>query len=165
MGITNWYSCKTLTRGIVIKMVWLNPSEYEKQKFTVLRLYAPKSEKILLDFEPLKISDKPDSEPLWEEWHCYASPLRIFKQDYELLLRYFSKVYPVKDPINGNVLSFFDVCSDNRIGGEDWLKIICEIEGDIGTVPDNEKAFLLRFVKWLREAMKYTSVIVAEGNL
>ena len=27
-------------------MVWLKPSEYENQEFTVLRLYAPESEKI-----------------------------------------------------------------------------------------------------------------------
>lgn len=156
------HSRKIYTKGTVIKMIWLKPCEYEKQKFTVLRLYAPENEKIFLDFEPLKFSD---GEPLWEDWHCYAMPLRIFKQDYELLLHYFNRVFPVKDPIDGNVQPYFDVCSDNMIGADDWLKIICEIERDMETVPDNEKAFLLRFVKWLREALKYTSVIVAEGNL
>lgn len=143
-------------------MVWLKPSEYEKQEFRVLRLYAPENEKIFLGFEPLKISDR---EPMWEEWHCYAVPLRIFKQDYELLIRYFNRVFPVNDPIDGNVLPFFDVCSDNWIGGEDWLKIICEIEEDLGNVPDNEKTFFWGFINWLREALEHTSVIVAEGNL
>lgn len=143
-------------------MVWLKPSEYENQEFTVLRLYAPKSEKILLDLEPLKISD---SEPMWEDWHCYAAPLRIFKQDYELLLPYFNRVYPVKDPLEGTEEPFFDVCSHNFIGREDWLKMICEIERDTENLPDNEKAFFANLVEWLREALKHTSVIVAEGNL
>lgn len=91
-------------------MVWLKPSEYENQEFTVLRLYAPESEKILLDLEPLKNSH---SEPM-----C-----------------------------------------------EDWLKMICELERDTKNFPDNEKTFYLNLVQWLREALKHTSVIVAEGNL
>lgn len=30
---------------------------------------------------------------------------------------------------------------------------------------DGRQAFFLGFIKWLREALKHTSVIVAEGNL
>lgn len=60
-------------------MIWLKSSEYQKQKYLELRLYAPKNEKIVLDFNPLKISDKPSWNPSWEEWHCYANPLRIYR--------------------------------------------------------------------------------------
>ncbi len=146
-------------------MIWLEPSEYNQQKYKELRLYTPKSENIFLDFNPLRFSDKPDWEPTWEEWHCYPAPLRIFKQDYELLLDYINKVYPTKDAFDGTDLPLFDICSDNWIGKDDWIKIICGIEQDMGNIPDNEKAFFLDFLKWLTEALIYTSIIVVEGNL
>lgn len=59
-------------------MIWLDPDEYLNQKYIELRIYAPKSEVVYLDFNPLKISNKSDWNPLWEEWHCYSSPLRIY---------------------------------------------------------------------------------------
>lgn len=31
--------------------------------------------------------------------------------------------------------------------------------------PKNEKIFLSEFLKWLKEALKYTTIIVVEGNL
>ena len=57
-------------------MSWLNLNSYERQEYVELRLNAPKAEKILLEFNPLKISDTPDWNPAWEEWHCYRNPLR-----------------------------------------------------------------------------------------
>lgn len=144
--------------------IWLNPNEYQKQKYIELRLYAPKSEKILLDFNPLKISDESNWNPMWEEWHCYYTPLRIYKQDYELLLDYFN-IYPTKDAFDGTLEPIFDICSDNWIGKDDWYKIINEIEQDIEKFPDNEKKFFGEFIKWLKEVLKYTSIIVVEGNL
>ena len=56
-------------------MVWLNPDDYKSQEYVELRLNAPKSEKICLEFNPLKMSCDPDWNPMWEEWHCYSSPL------------------------------------------------------------------------------------------
>lgn len=146
-------------------MIWLKPSEYRKQKYIELRLYAPKNERILLNFNPLRISDKPGWNPAWEEWHCYAEPLRIYRQDYELLLGYFNKIYPVKDTFNGNLQTVFDVCFDNWIGKDDWLKIISEIEQDLKNIYGEKKPFFEAFVKWLREALDNTSIIVVDGNL
>lgn len=36
-------------------MVWLNPTDYKKQEYMVLRLNAPLGEHIRLDFNPLKL--------------------------------------------------------------------------------------------------------------
>lgn len=146
-------------------MIWLNPSEYKKQRYKELRLYAPKDEKILLDFNPLRISHKPNWNPTWEEWHCYFAPLRIYKQDYEILIEYFNKIYPIKDAFDGTSESFFDVCFYNWIGKNDWKKIICEIEKDIDDLSNSEKLFFKNFLEWLNEALKYTTIIVVEGNL
>lgn len=146
-------------------MIWLNTSDYRNQKYIELRLYAPKDEKILLDFNPLKISNKPDWNPAWEEWHCYAMPLRIYKQDYELLLDYFSKIYPIKDAFDGTIAPVFDVCFDNWIGKDDWFKVISEVEQDLENVSYDKKSFFIDILEWLKEALNYTSIIVVEGNL
>jgi len=145
-------------------MVWINP-KYERQEYVELRWNAPKGEKILLEFHPLKISDTPDWNPVWEEWHCYRHPLRIYQQDYERFVDYFNKIYPIMDAFNGTVEQAFDVCFDNWIGKSDWVKIIFEIEQDLNCVLDGEKAFLMDFLEWIKEALKHTSIIVVEGNL
>ncbi|MDE5802453.1 MAG: BdrN protein [Lachnospiraceae bacterium] len=146
-------------------MIWLNPNEYRKQKYIELRLYAPQNEKIVLDFNPLKVSGEPDWNPAWEEWHCYAAPLRIYKQDYELLLDYFNKIYPTKDAFDGTMEPAFDVCSYNWIGRDDWFKVISEVEQDLENISDDKKPFFTDFLEWLRKALNYTSIIVVEGNL
>ena len=146
-------------------MIWLHPNDCDGQEYVELRLHAPKDEKIFLEFEPLKISDIPDWNPTWAEWHCYRRPLRVYRQDYELLVDYFNKVYPVKDAFDGTLEPAFDICFGNWIGESDWLKIIFEIEQDLNHVSDEEKAFFTDFLAWLREALKHTSIIVVEGNL
>ena len=138
-------------------MVWLGNYAMRKSKAVELRLYAPQKEKIFLDFLPLKESDEENWNPSWEEWHCYYKRLRIYQQDYNLLLGYFKKIYPTKDA--------FDVCFDNWIGKDDWKIIIDEIQRDIDNHSENEKEFFLKFLEWLNEALEYTNIIVVEGNL
>lgn len=146
-------------------MIWLKPSDYKKQKYKELRLYAPQNEKIVLEFNPLKISDEPNWNPVWEEWHCYAVPLRIYEQDFELLLDYINKIYPTKDAFDGTPEAAFDVCFDNWIDKEDWLKVISAIEQEFKNISEDRKPFYRDFLEWLREALHYTSIIVVEGNL
>ena len=47
----------------------------------------------------------------------------IYKQDYELLLGYFNKIYPVKDAFDGTLEPVFDVCFCNWIGKRDCSRI------------------------------------------
>ena len=119
----------------------------------------------MLDFNPLSLSQEPDWNPMLEEWHCYRTPLRIYRQDYELLIPYFSKIYPTKDAFDGTPESVFDVCFDNWIGARDWKIIIQEIENGMDHHPAEEKRFLTSFLEWLKEALQYTNIIVVEGNL
>ena len=51
-------------------MVWLNSSSAGKQNYLELRLNAPKGERILLDFNPLKTSDVSNWEAKWKDWDC-----------------------------------------------------------------------------------------------
>ena len=78
-------------------MVWLNPTDYKKQEYMVLRLNAPLGEHIRLDFNPLKINDISNSSPSWKNWHCYRKPLRVYSPDFDILVSYFNKVYPIID--------------------------------------------------------------------
>lgn len=142
-------------------MVWVSP---EKQHYYEIRLIAPNDEKIFLDFNPLKNSEVNDSNPLWDDWHSYYEPLRVYKQDYEILLCYIKRIYPINDAFYGTYETDFDVCFDNWIGKSDWLKVIADIENDILDMPDDKKAFFTVFLKWLKTALCYTQIIVVEGN-
>lgn len=145
--------------------MWLSLNDYKRQKYVELRLNAPKAEKIWLEFNPLKMAQDPDWNPAWEEWHRYPSPLRIYRQDYELLLNYFSNIYPIRDAFDGTLEPAFDVCFSNWIGKSDWLRIIDEIERDLNRVHNDQKGFLTDFLVWVKEALNHTSIIVVEGNL
>ena len=120
---------------------------------------------IILDFNPLRPSQEPDWNPKWEEWHCYQTPLRIYRQDYELLIPYFSKIYPTTDAFDGTPEHVFDVCFDNWIGAKDWERILQEIEKGMENHSTEEKEFLISFIEWVKEALQYTEIIVVEGNL
>lgn len=98
------------------------------------------------------------------ELRSYA-PLRIYKQGYELLIDYFNRVYPTKDAFDVTPEPVFDVVYYNWIGKDDWIKIISEIEQDLNIMSDDIKPFFIDFLKWLKEALNYTSIIVVEGNL
>ena len=146
-------------------MVWLNPRDYKNQEYMELRLNSPLYENIRLDFNPLKISDVSGQEPSWKDWHCYRNPLRVYSPDFDILVSYFNKVYPIIDASDNTERDSFDVCFDNWVKEDDWIKIIDHIEADLINYSKVEQDFLKTFVDWIKEALQYTSVIVVEGNL
>lgn len=146
-------------------MVWLNPVDFKKQEYMELRLNAPLGEHIRLDFNPLKITDMSDSSSSWKDWHCYRKPLRVYSPDFDILVSYFNQVYPIIDASDNTKRDRFDVCFDNWIKQDDWIKIIHNIEVDLINFSKEEKEFLNTFIAWIKEALQHTSVIVVEGNL
>ena len=146
-------------------MVWLNQVDYKKQEYIELRLNAPLGEHIRLDFNPLKITDISDSSSSWKDWHCYRQPLRVYSPDFDVLVSYFNKAYPVIDASDNTERDSFDVCFDNWIKQDDWLTIIRDIERDLANLSIEEQKFLNAFIAWIQDALQYTSVIVVEGNL
>ena len=146
-------------------MVWLNPRDYKNQEYMELRLNSPLYENIRLDFNPLKISDVSGQEPSWKDWHCYRNPLRVYSPDFDILVSYFNKVYPIIDASDNTERDSFDVCFDNWIKKDYWIKIIHNIEVDLINSSKDEQEFLNTFITWIKEALQDTSVIVVEGNL
>ena len=130
-------------------MVCLNLTDYKKQEYMELRLNAPLGEHIRLDFN----------------WHCYRKPLRIYSPDFDILVSYFIKAYPIIDASDNTERDSFDVCFDNWIKQDDWIKIIHNIEVDLINFSKEEQEFLNTFIAWIKEALQHTSVIVVEGNL
>lgn len=146
-------------------MEWLNDNEIDRQKSIVLRLYSPEDEPVLLEFRPLRESDKPNWDPMPEDWSCYPELLKIYKQDYtRLLLKYFAVIYPTKDAVDGTPAPEFDVCFDNWIGKDDWNRILDEIEKHLDEHEPKERELMIAFTGWIKEALKYTNVIVVFGN-
>ncbi len=146
-------------------MVWLNPRDYKEQEYMELRLNALLDEHIRLDFNPLKITDISDSSSSWKDWHCYRQPLRVYSPDFDILVSYFNKEYPIIDASDNTERDSFDVCFDNWIKQDDWIKIIHNIEVDLINFSKEEKEFLNTFLAWITDALQHTSVIVVEGNL
>ena len=146
-------------------MVWLNSVDYKNQEYMELRLNAPLYENIRLDFNPLKISDVSSHEPSCKDWHCYRKPLRVYSPDFDILVSYFNKAYPIIDASDNTERDSFDVCFDNWIKQDDWIKIIHNIEVDLINSSKVEQEFLKIFIAWIKEALQHTSVIVVEGNL
>ncbi len=145
---------------------WLSDKLADAQQVIELKLYAEPSEKICLTFNPLKMNTKPDWNPAWEEWHCCREPLRIYLADYERLLKkYFDMAYPTKDAFDGTEEKVFDLCFDNWFGRTDWQIIISGIEADLDMQPEDIKKFYCVFLKWIKNVLENTEIIVVEGNL
>ena len=146
-------------------MVWLKPTDYKKQEYMELRLNAPFGEHIRLDFNPLHINDISNSSLSWKDWHCYRNPLRVYSPDFDILVSYFNQVYPIIDASDNTERDSFDVCFDNWIKQDDWIKIIHNIEVDLINSSKDEQEFLNTFIDWIKNALQHTPVIVVEGNL
>ena len=146
-------------------MVWLKPRDYKKPEYMELRRNAPLGDHIRLDFNPLNINDISNSSSSWNDWHCYRKPLRVYSPDFDMLVSYFNKAYPIIDASDNTERDSFDVCFDNWIKEDDWIKIIRNIEVNLINFSYVEQEFLKTFIAWIKEALQHTSVIVVEGNL
>lgn len=145
-------------------VIWI--ADISNREYKRLSAYAESSEKIVIWLEPLKMSSEPDWNPQWEEWHCYYDPLVIPLSDFKCLLYpYFNKVYPTYDAFDGTLNESFDFCFDNWICKKDWEIIASAVRADLSNFSKPERGFYTTFLEWLDEALKHTSIIVAEGNL
>ena len=143
---------------------FLPPKSRERQINLPPRLYTQIGEKIHMAFMPLR----PDcgNDPQWEDWNCYRSILAIGWPDCEqLLIPTLKQIFPVKDPINGEVQEEFDLCFDNWIGKEDWERWILLVRDCLPSLSEKESAFLFSVLEWIETALTYTTVMVVESNL
>jgi len=136
----------------------------DMQNFIELRLYADQKEKICYEFQPVRRNSAPDWNPQWEEWHSYDGPLRVYQTDFEKLLKkYIIILFPTADACDGTELTEFDFCFDNWLSGSDYQRLIELIQKD--EIPPEQEAFYIRFLDWLKQALKQSDMIIIESNL
>lgn len=146
-------------------MKWLdNP---EKQKPVVLRLYDNSPENSpCLTFNPLRLSNEPDRNPMPEEWHCCERPLRVYLGDYRRLLKeHFALMFPTKDAFDGTPEPAFDELYWNWLSAEDWSKALAAIRSELPKRPPEEREFYEAFLKWFDEALAMSNIIICESSL
>lgn len=146
-------------------MKWIETAE--ERKPAVLRLYDNSPENSpCLTFNPLKISDALDWNPMPDEWNCCSEPLIVYFEDYKRLLKsYFALMFPTKDAFDGTPEPVFDELYWNWLGIEDWNKALLAIRHDLPGFSDDERAFYEKFLRWFENAMELSNIIIAESNL
>ena len=139
----------------------------DERKFLELRLYDKSTGNApCLKFEPLKISDKPDWNPMPEEWSCCSQPLIVYFEDYRRLLKdYFALMFPTKDAFDGTPEPVFDELYWNWLGAADWRKALSAINRDLPKFSSEELIFYEAFLKWFDEALGLSNIIICESNL
>ena len=119
-----------------------------------------------LKFEPLKMSDKPDRNPMPEDWSCCSEPLIVYFEDYRRMLKsYFALMFPTKDAFDGTPEPVFDELYWNWLSAEDWHKALSAIERDLPKSSAEERCFYETFLKWFGEALELSNIIICESNL
>lgn len=88
-----------------------------------------------------------------KNWHYYRDPLRVYSPDFDILVSYFNKVYPLIDASDNYERDSFDVYFDNWIKQDDWIKIIHNIEVDLINLRKDEQEFLKIYIAWIKEAL------------
>ena len=63
-----------------------------------------------------------------------------------MLVSYFNKAYPIIDASDNTERDSFDVCFDNWIKEDDWIKIIRNIEVNLINFSYVEQEFLKTFI-------------------
>lgn len=103
--------------------------------------------------------------PVWEDWHCYQHPLEIYRSDYDkLLVPYLQEVFPLSDPLSGEIQEYFDVCFVNWIGKEAWLTFMENVNQNLENKNKQEIQYYQSLLLWMERALQETDVIVVEGN-
>ena len=99
-----------------------------------------------------------------KNWHYYRDSLRVYSPDFDILFSYFNQVYPIIDASDNTERDRFDVCFDNWIKQNDWMKVIATIESDFEDFSLQEQQFLRRFLESIKIAFQQIMVMVLEGN-
>ncbi|MFB9077702.1 hypothetical protein ACFFLS_00670 [Flavobacterium procerum] len=88
----------------------------------------------------------------------------ISTEDFELVLKAFESVFPIKNPFNNNIEDKFDKIGHNFFDNKICEEIVKKINL-IKTDDENVKTFLEEVKNWLNDKLAYADCIVVYGNL
>ncbi|MBO4473987.1 MAG: hypothetical protein IK020_03015 [Clostridiales bacterium] len=135
-------------------------------KVTDIRLYSDDSERILLEFKPVRMPSK-KGDLYWEDWNHYDS-ICIYKTDYDrLLLPAITSLFPVTDPDpkGFGIQESLDLTTINFFGKEDWQKLIDNLTGCMEKADETEAEFYRSVIGFLNDFMTVSDWYCIEGNL
>ena len=133
-------------------------------KATDVRMFSPDSEKIFLEFKPVRFT--PGKEMQWEDWNCFDS-LFVYRTDYERFLTpALEEMFPIEDPdpLGWGTQECFDAMGPNFIGREDWIRFIHALEAKYGTLRNDEKMFMDKVIPILRSFLDISDCFCVDGN-
>jgi len=88
----------------------------------------------------------------------------ISTEDFEIVLKEFQSVFPMKNPRNDIIEEEFDEIGTNFFDNK-TSRLIVERISKIKTNNEKEKAFLFELINWLNDKLAYADYIVVYGNL
>ncbi len=88
----------------------------------------------------------------------------ISSEDFEIVLKAFQSVFPIKNPWNDIIEDEFDKIGTNFFDNK-TSRLIVERISRIEPNNEKEKAFLFEFINWLNDKLAYADYITVYGNL
>ncbi|MCR4032874.1 MULTISPECIES: hypothetical protein [Flavobacterium] len=88
----------------------------------------------------------------------------ISTEDFEIVLKEFESVFPIKNPWNGTIEDEFDKIGSNFFDNA-TSRLIVEKISSIETNNEKEKVFLHEIINWINDKLAYADYIVVYGNL
>ena len=142
---------------------WTDPPV--EHKVTDIHLYSDNEEKIMLEFKPVLVH--PGDEVMLGDWDYYDS-FRVYQTDYDkLLTAAIASLFPVMDPDphGWGLQEYFDPCSDNWFGTEDWQRLIDKLTECFDNAAEPEKEFYYAVLLRMRRFAEMSTMFCIEGNL
>ena len=134
----------------------------EGHDVTVLRLYSPEDEKVMIEICPAYYTE--DGNVFWDRYDS----LRVYHTDsVRLLYPVFDRLFPVTDPDpNGwGVQDSFDPTAPNWLGREDMLKLAALIKERCSSADTAEKEFYGEVLGFIEDSAYISEIFCIYGNL
>ena len=149
--------------GIRKTFTEMNSEEFGTIKVSILRLYSADDELVNIELCPALMTE--DGNVFWDRYDS----LRIYRADYEhFMIPVFDKIFPVTDPDpkGWGVQEYFDRCSLNWFGREDWLKISQMLRSKFGNSDnEDERTFCDEVAGYIESTADISTIFCIDGNL
>ncbi|MDN4616734.1 hypothetical protein QCD85_01400 [Paenibacillus sp. PsM32] len=100
-----------------------------------------------------------------EKWdQIQADSVFIYAGDFDYLIPYLKKHYPIVDPVTNDRYGYFDTSGFNPIAKALWTNILAEMKA-YQTKDRELKAFIRSLVTWLEIQLEWADEIIIFGNL
>jgi hypothetical protein len=134
-----------------------------ERKITTLRLYSADDELVHIELTPAFVTE--DGNIFWDRYEA----LIVYRTDYEKFFTpVFEEIFPVKDPDpkeSWGVQEYFDRCSPNWFGRDEWLKTAELLREKCAGPSGDEREFCLEAAGFIERTADISAIFCIDGNL